>query len=192
MSCIHRVDGRLVIKNTPNLESLDGLTLDAMAGVPLKALRLVGNKALVDVSALTGEVDLRAARIVIEQNDRLQAVRGLPTIVGNTHIRVAENVDLLELQLPDGHRRATRLGAVEIRDNPRLTVVDGLDRVEAAESISLRDNPRLRTWTGLPLLSEVETWEVVGQPMLQVWNAGPRLSIIGSYTVEDCDNSRRR
>ena len=191
MSCIHRVDGRLVIKNTPNLESLDGLTLDAMAGVPLKALRLVGNKALVDVSGLTGEVELRTARIVIEQNDRLQAVRGLPTIVGSTNIRVVNNVDLLELQLPDGHRRTTRLGVVEIRDNPRLTTVDGLDRVEAAESISLRDNPRLRTWAGLPLLSEVETWEVVGQPMLQTWTAGPRLSIIGAYTIAGCDGLER-
>ncbi|HCH63116.1 MAG: hypothetical protein CL927_03275 [Deltaproteobacteria bacterium] len=191
MSCVDRVDGRLVVKNTPNVETLDGLTLDAMAGVPLKSLRLVGNQSLVDVSGLTAQTELRTARIVIERNGRLQSIRGLPTIVGNTDIQVSENVDLLELEVPSGHRRATRLGSVSIESNPRLTSVRGLDRVEAAASVSLRDNPRLRDWSGLPLLTEVGAWAVSGQPMLVEWSAAPRLSIIGTYTVQDCDGLER-
>jgi hypothetical protein len=188
MSCVHRVDGRLVIKKTPHVESLEGLDLNAMAGVPLKSLRIVDNDALVDVSGLS---QLRAAKIVIQDNRRLQVISGLPTIVGSTDLTVTNNVDLVELEAPDGHRRSTRLGTVDIQNNPRLVTVRGFDRVVAARSVSLRANARLRELDGFSQLTDVGTFELVGLPMLEAWTAAPRITTIGEYVVEDCDGLRR-
>jgi hypothetical protein len=187
VSCIHRVDGRVVIKKTPNLETLDGLRLDAMAGVPLKALRIVDNNALVDVSGLTDGLELRAARIVVQGNGRLQTIDGLPDIVGGADVTIADNVDLVELVGPNGNRRSTRLGQVYIGNNARLVRVTGFDRVVAADAISVRANARLRELHGFARLTEAGTFEVVGHPLLVDWSAAPTLSTMKSFVVEDCD-----
>jgi len=187
VSCIHRVDGRLVIKKTPALERLDGLVLDQMAGVPLKALRIVDNAALVDVSGLTNGVELRTARLVLQGNGRLQEAKGLPEVGSASDVIVADNIDLVDFEGPNGLRRSTRLGEVYIGNNPRLVRISGFDRVVAAESVSLKANARLRELHGFPRIQEAGTWEVVGHPLLVDWRAGPLLSTLGSFEVRDCD-----
>ena len=188
VACIRRVGGRLVIKKTPNLERLDGLRLDAQAGVPLAALRIVDNNALVDISGLSKpDAPVRIARLVVQGNGRLQSISGLPDVVGSSHVTIADNVDLVELEGPAGSRRSTRLGDVYIGNNPRLVRVSGFERVVGAESVSLRANARLRELGGFPRVTEVGTWELVGHPLLLDWTAAPLLATVGRFEVNDCD-----
>lgn len=187
LSCIHRVGGRLVIKKTPALERLDGLVLDQMGGVPLKALRIVDNQALVDVSGLSGAPQLRVARLVVQGNGRLQEVRGLPDVVSSSGIIIADNVDLVELEGPNGARRSTRLGEVYIGNNPRLLRVAGFDWVVGADAVSVKANVRLRELHGFARLTDVGTFEVVGLPLLVDWRAAPLLTHMERFEVRDCD-----
>ena len=187
---VHPSDRWPISDREPPTSSLDGLTLDAMAGVPLKACAWSATRPW-SMSRAHREVDLRAARIVIEQNDRLQAVKGCP--------QSSETPTF-------GSRKHRPAGATSFRmgiDEPRAWC--GGDPRQPAPYRGGRPGPcrgggvdlaprqpRLRTWTGLPLLSEVETWEVVGQPMLQVWNATPgcRSSSTRSRTATDWSGCR--
>lgn len=188
ISCVHAVGGRLVIRNTSRLERLSGLTLDRMEGVPLKALRLVNNAALVEVGdLLAAEPTTRVANLVVEGNPRLEVLRGLPPVVSGAGVTIVDNSGLTRVEGPSGARRSTRLRAVVLANNAHLASVGGFDGVVEVERISVEGNPLQRSLEGLDDLQLVEQWSMVNLPRLVSWRAGTSVTAIGALEVRQCD-----
>jgi len=187
LSCVQRVGGRLVVKRTEHLISLDGLSLAEQGGVPLRAIRLVDNAALVDVSALSSVESLRTAGLVIQGNAALPELTGLPDLVGGAQLTIADNRSLMSLVAPDGARTGTDLGHVYIANNPHLERISGLARVASAESVGVRAAPRLRELSGLSDLTATGALELMGLPLLETWSMAPRLGSLDRLVVEDVD-----
>jgi hypothetical protein len=188
LSCVHAVGGRLVIRNTSRLERLSGLSLDQMDGVPLKALRLVNNAALVEVGdLLASEPSMKVANLVVEGNPRLEVLRGLPPVVSGAGVTIVDNAGLTDVEGPSGARRSTRLRAVVIANNAQLATVRGFDDVVEVERVSMEANPLQRSLEGLEDLQLVEQWSLVKLPRLVTWRGGTSVTAIGVLEVRQCD-----
>ena len=189
LSCVHSIGGRLVVKRTSALVSLDGLSLDEQGGVPLRSLRLVDNTALADLSSLSSVKGLRTAGLVVQGNAVLRELSGLPDLVGGAQVTITDNQSLVTLVVPDGARPGTAIGAVEIANNPHLESVVGLARVTGAATVGVRATPRLRQLSCLPDLSATQSLELMGLPLLETWRLAPGIGSLDRLVVEDVDGT---
>lgn len=145
LGCVRGVSGSLVIDRAPALRSLEGLA--GLGGdVVLRRIVVKGNPALETV----GPGLPRARDLVVAENPLLETLRGLPAPVSGGRYVVSGNPRLRRIDGPTA-RSGTRLGAITLTNNPRLTQVTGFAGVHAIGTLSATQNARLDRLEGPPL-----------------------------------------
>lgn len=206
LGCVRGIRGSLVIDRAPLLRSLEGLA--GLGGDTVLARVVVkGNPSL----EVVGPGLPRSRDLIVAENPMLEELVALPSPISGGRYVIAGNARLRQV---DGAaaRTGTRLAAITLTDNPRLTQVSGFAGVHDIGTLSITQNERLTRVQGplvrragsitiadafvevLPVLSDLEisnSLTLHGLPRLAALPELPELTRIGRLFVDGCGALRR-